>query len=103
MGEGISMKSGLSKTFGFFFSFMLLNGAYAKKNQTKPETLVVNNKCLSCHSYGSSLNAPRLHGANKDYLIKQLTAFKKGTRKNLFMRNVALKLSAKEIELLATY
>jgi cytochrome c553 len=68
--------------------------------------------CVNCHGENgkgkSSWNAlfPIVGGQHKDYLVKQLTDFKKGDRKNDpagMMHDIADKLTNKEIEAVADY
>ncbi len=63
--------------------------------------------CAPCHGEtGVSLvqKYPNLAGQKKMYLARQMTAFKKGTRKDpIMMEPVAQKLSRKEIKNMATY
>jgi len=68
------------------------------------------NACSGCHSpVGQgiiSAGFPALSGQNTQYLIKQLTDFRENNRTNDIndiMRDVASKLSNKEIEALANY
>ena len=64
------------------------------------------NQCFACHGVdGVSLNPefPSLAGQNKNYLIKQLKAFKSGDRKSPVMKPVASGLSDTDIENVATY
>lgn len=64
------------------------------------------NQCFACHGVdGVSLNPefPSLAGQNKNYLIKQLKAFKSGDRKSQVMKPMASGLSDKDIEHVATY
>jgi cytochrome c553 len=64
--------------------------------------------CNSCHGFnaGGPIESPTLSHQNKDYLARQLRAFRDGTRRNDIytrMRSVAAKLSDREIERLATF
>ncbi len=62
--------------------------------------------CAGCHgSDGISLNPlwPNLAGQKEGYLIKQLRAFRDGTRKDPLMGPVAKNLSDEDIENLAAY
>ncbi len=67
--------------------------------------------CSGCHSPdGAGLDLalyPRLSGQNADYIAKQLTDFREGDRVNdgdaMTMRDVAEKLSNKDIKALASY
>lgn len=67
--------------------------------------------CTGCHSPdGSGLAAagyPQLGGQHAAYITKQLTAFREGERNNdgdsMIMRDIAGKLSNKDIEALSSY
>lgn len=67
--------------------------------------------CIGCHSPdGSGLDQakyPRLAGQHASYTVKQLTDFREGDRVNdgdaEIMRDIAAKLSNKDIEALASY
>ena len=63
--------------------------------------------CASCHSpNGAGIPAqyPRLSGQHADYTVKQLNAFRDGTRaNNIQMRDVAAKLNDREIKAVADY
>lgn len=67
--------------------------------------------CTGCHSPdGAGLDLalyPKLSGQNADYIAKQLTDFREGDRYNdgeaMTMRDVAAKLSNKDIKALASY
>ena len=64
------------------------------------------NQCFSCHGVnGVSLNPefPSLAGQNKNYLVKQLKAFKNGDRKSQIMKPMASGLSDNDIEQVAIY
>jgi cytochrome c553 len=63
-------------------------------------------KCQACHGLDGLAKieeAPNIAGQNELYLIKQLTAFKRGERQNEMMSLVAPDLSDKDIEDLASY
>lgn len=62
--------------------------------------------CAACHGpTGMSVNAawPHLAGQKDGYLVKQLKAFRDGTRKNAQMSPMAKPLSDADIEDLAAY
>lgn len=65
--------------------------------------------CISCHGpnvNGVGENFPRLQYLGKVYMIKQLQAWRNGTRKNdsnNLMKTVADKLTKKEIEAVSEY
>lgn len=67
--------------------------------------------CTGCHSPDGSGIAtagyPHLGGQHADYIAKQLTAFREGERSNdgdsMIMRDIAAKLSNKDIEAVSNY
>ncbi len=62
--------------------------------------------CVACHgAAGISPNAlwPNLAGQHADYMVKQLKAFKAGTRKDPLMSPQAAQLSDQDMENLAAY
>lgn len=63
--------------------------------------------CISCHgSVDQKLGTPWIEGMPKDYLVAQLTAFRKGDRHNdseAQMRNMARAMTDKEIDAAATF
>ncbi|BAO45740.1 c-type cytochrome [Thiolapillus brandeum] len=62
--------------------------------------------CAACHgANGISVNAmwPNLAGQKADYIIKQLKAFKAGTRKDPLMSPQAAQLSDQDIENVAAH
>lgn len=62
--------------------------------------------CAACHGPdGNSVSPafPRLAGQYYDYLVKALTHYKNGERKNPIMSPQAAKLSQRDIEDLAAY
>ncbi len=62
--------------------------------------------CGACHGpQGVSMNPawPDLAGQKQIYLVKQLTAFKNGTRKDPLMSPQAAQLSTTDIEDIAAY
>ncbi len=63
-------------------------------------------QCAACHGInGISANAlwPNLRGQKADYIIKQIKAFKAGTRKDPLMSPQAAQLSDQDIENVAAY
>ena len=83
-----------------FTSFLFSPSIQAKGSPGKA------NQCFACHGVnGVSLNPefPSLAGQNKNYLIKQLKAFKSGDRKSQIMKPMASGLSDKDMESVATY
>ena len=59
--------------------------------------------CVACHDVPSMPANPYLHGQKAPYLIEQLQAFKKGTRKNATMTPMASGLSDQDIVQLAEH
>ena len=62
--------------------------------------------CAACHGpQGNSTNPdwPKLAGQHANYLLKQLKAFKAGTRKDLLMSSQATNLSDDDMNNLAAY
>lgn len=67
---------------------------------------IVTTVCAACHTAdGNSVITlnPKLAGQHPEYLVKQLTNFKEGTRANAVMGGMAGALSAEEMQNLATY
>jgi cytochrome c553 len=62
--------------------------------------------CAACHGDGNKSidpQYPRLAGQYADYLVKALTDYKTGARKNAIMAGFAAALSAEDIEDLAAF
>ena len=62
--------------------------------------------CLACHGtngVGITADFPTLAGQHKDYIIRALTDYQKGGRKNAIMVGMAKPLTHQDIEELATY
>jgi len=62
--------------------------------------------CAGCHGQngvGLASAYPNLAGQKKEYLIKQLNAFKSGARKDPTMNGMARALSSEAIKTIATY
>ncbi|WP_245560648.1 c-type cytochrome [Colwellia piezophila] len=66
--------------------------------------------CIACHGVAGKgmkqAGFPSLTGQSKDYLKKQLTSFRDGSRgndNNGIMRNIAIKLSDADIDAVAQY
>jgi cytochrome c553 len=67
---------------------------------------IVNQVCAACHGIdgNSPLPAnPSLAGQHPEYLFKQLTEFKSGTRTNAVMTGMVANLTAEDMRNLATY
>ena len=71
----------------------------AKTGQTKASM------CLGCHGSSAEGNGqfPRLAGQHPGYLVKQLSSFKEGVRKNGHMQAIAGSLSEDDMKALAAY
>jgi cytochrome c553 len=78
--------------------------AHAVGNIDNGKTLAAS-KCETCHgAYGVNTGArPNLAGQKEAYLVRQLQAFKSGTRINATMQTQAAGLSDQDIEDLAAY
>ncbi len=61
--------------------------------------------CLSCHGKTATGNGeiPRLAGQHPDYLIKQLSSFKNGSRTNGSMQAIAGTLTEEDMKALAAF
>lgn len=71
-------------------------------NEIKP----VLNQCAQCHGSLGNLNTaevPRINGLHKQYLVKQLKAFKTGKRIEPKMNNMMRFVSFDEIEAIANF
>ena len=79
--------------------------ARAAGDPAKAQALV-NQVCAACHSIdGNSLLPanPSLAGQHPEYLFKQLTEFKSGTRVNAVMTGMVANLTAEDMRNLAAY
>src|SRR5262249_41058766 len=75
----------------------------AKPEGKAPEAAQV---CVACHGQdgvGVTTLYPSLAGQHKDYLVRALTEYRKGGRKNPIMKTFADQLNAAQIEELAEY
>jgi len=62
--------------------------------------------CTACHSADGSRGAPAnpiLQGQHADYLVKQLTEFKSGKRKNAVMQGMVASLSEEDMKHVAAF
>ncbi len=87
----------------FFLIFLLAIQSFA---ETKENMAGIAANCIACHGVsGISTNPmwPNLAGQKKDYLVKQLHAFKKGERVDPLMNPLAQNLSEQDIQDLAFY
>ena len=78
------------------------NGMAGDLNQGKSKAVI----CAGCHGldgFGLSQEYPNLANQKSAYLIKQLKAFKQGTRTNATMQAITASLSTVDIDNVATY
>ena len=78
----------------------------ASKGDPKAAESIVTKVCAACHAVdGNSAAAanPKLAGLNAEYIHKQLTEYKSGTRKNPVMGGIVASLSAQDMQNLAAY
>jgi cytochrome c553 len=97
----------------YFASRKKMKGANQETNEAGQALfLSEGNGCVNCHGLNGkglapgSPSAPVIGGQNKDYLVKQLKAFKSGARINEpsgLMETIASSLSDSEIEDVASY
>jgi cytochrome c553 len=62
--------------------------------------------CLACHGtngVGITPDYPTISGQHRDYIVRALTDYKKGGRKNAVMAGMVTTLTAQDIEELATH
>jgi cytochrome c553 len=83
----------------------IATSVYAAGDPAKAEA-IVNQVCAACH--GADGNSPlsvnpSLAGQHSDYLFKQLTEFKSGTRNNAIMTGMVANLSSEDMHNLAAY
>lgn len=86
-------------------SIGMINLAQAAGNAAAAEK-VVTGVCAACHGVdGNSMitTNPKLAGQHPEYLVKQLTNFKSGERKNPVMSGMAAVLSADDVANVAAY
>ncbi|MFO1228276.1 c-type cytochrome [Roseateles sp.] len=79
--------------------------AAAKPDLAKGGT-IASNVCAACHTADGSRGSPAnpiLQGQHADYLVKQLTEFKSGKRKNAVMSGMAAPLSEEDIRNVAAF
>ncbi len=96
-------------------SCLLGSSAYAASNETNKTPVVaevssaektVQTVCAACHAPdGNSVITlnPKLAGQHSDYLLKQLTNFKAGTRANPVMMPMVANLTPEDMKNLADY
>lgn len=116
MAATVTEKQDLLDITAYFASQNLMKGSGGGSASGKKLYLEGNNTgaygCINCHGEegrGKSANNymfPIIGGQHKDYLVKQLTEFKDGTRTNdpgNMMGDVARSLSPEEIEAVSDY
>jgi cytochrome c553 len=62
--------------------------------------------CLACHGtngVGITPDYPTIAGQHGDYIVRALTDYKRGGRKNAVMAGMAANLTKEDIEALAAY
>jgi cytochrome c553 len=91
----------------------LVSAGPAQANESKPafkpdlakgQTLAAT--CLACHTADGSRGSPAnpiLQGQHPEYLVKQLTEFKAGKRKNAVMAGMAATLSEEDMQHVAAF
>ena len=85
------------------------NAAEAAKPAFKPDMAraqKVAEPCMACHTADGSRGAPAnpiLQGQHADYLVKQLTEFKSGKRKNAVMQGMVATLSDEDMKHVAAF
>lgn len=85
------------------------HGAEAAKPAFKPDMARAQKlaePCTACHTADGSRGAPAnpiLQGQHADYLVKQLTEFKSGKRKNAVMQGMAATLSDEDMKHVAAF
>ena len=102
------------KTVAFLLSSLLLAAtahanepaaAAAKPDLAKGGTLS-SQVCAACHTADGSRGSPAnpiLQGQHAEYLVKQLTEFKEGKRKNAIMNGMAAPLSEEDMRNVAAF
>lgn len=106
------------KKIGFWFGLFLVLAARSvsaeevqaavtdQATEVRSAEQIVQTVCAACHSAdGNSVITlnPKLAGQHPEYLVKQLSNFKEGTRANAVMTGMASGLSAEEMESIAQY
>lgn len=86
-------------------SLAMASTAWAQADEARAKK-IAGGSCFLCHgAQGESTSEifPRLAGQNAEYIAKQLTAFKAGTRKSTAMADMASKLTPDEMLALGAY
>jgi cytochrome c553 len=101
----VMMNAKLSATLATAFALSLFSvSASAEGNATAGQAKAAT--CVACHGVdGNSVNPewPSLAGQHAQYIVKQLKAFKGGTRTNPTMAPMAMGLSDQDMEDVAAY
>lgn len=94
-------------------SLMLTAAAYANEPASAPAKpdlakggTISANVCAACHTADGSRGSPAnpiLQGQHAEYLVKQLTEFKAGKRKNAVMNGMAAPLSEEDMRNVAAF
>jgi cytochrome c553 len=94
----------MSKKFGIVLGlFLIFMISTVKAEDAKT---IAQNVCAACHGAdGNSVITlnPKLAGQHPEYLVKQLSNFKEGTRANAVMSGMASSLTPEDMKALATY
>ena len=96
------MNTKLTLSIAFFLG-TLSHYAVAESTDTFPKEATA---CAGCHGkngIGLSYEFPNLAGQKKEYLIKQINAFKNGDRKDPTMNVMAATLTDKDIKTITSY
>ncbi len=109
-GASIGTLGKISMKIRHFFTVVVLsigmiNLAQAAGNAAAAEKIVTG-VCAACHGVdGNSVitTNPKLAGQHPEYLVKQLSNFKSGERKNPVMSGMAATLSAEDMANVAAY
>lgn len=99
----VNVLSVLVSMFGVLGALVSFASVAEEKNTAEQTVQTV---CAACHGAdGNSAIAlnPNLAGQRSEYLLKQLTNFKEGKRKNAVMQPMVANLSADEMKNLADY
>ena len=102
------------KTVASFLSSLLLaTAAHANEPAAAPAKpdlgkggTIASQVCAACHTADGSRGSPAnpiLQGQHADYLVKQLTEFKAGKRKNAIMNGMAAPLSEEDMRNVAAF
>ena len=89
--------------FVSILGFILADAALAGDLATAKRLAVT---CTACHGEKGISNSPiwpNLAGQKKEYLVKQIKAFKNGDRKDIIMSQLAQTVGDDDIDILAEY